>query len=513
MHPFPLLSFLLPLLTYLPTGQAELVASVNGAIISHIPSSTPFELDANDYASRMGINLALPWKSNSTLCEAVPEVEDPKQAALNMTSSYPESILFTDWTAASGAGCETFADVARAAKAYSDTLGVIAYPLARTVVVSTGVVGEDPRYPFSPVGLPGLYSTHGQADGRIEGMDVVLARLEDMRRFSESIRGSDTAVVYVVWDQGPWNRLFLSIPYTTFLLFLFLATIGVIVWAGWSAGCVIYRGQWRANLRNSVFLLALISAFLFLPIFWLRDRSMSWMVLHALSSLFGGWALQLMLLLWTHISLEACPHRKTVLFLRILILFVCLVHTTNFCLTIVMLSPLGKGVSSVGPLVMTGINTASSLSLIGVFILYSLQFHWRSKVQFISPTSKATLAKLTHLSWTAAIFHIGILITNLISQFKEPKTPGQLLVQSIAIYFLMFMRLSVLLCVLGVSLPRSTLTPSSKHSGPSTGERKNSGTSSDGRMASAPSPFPDGSGYVETKDTLPLYQQHSGNYV
>ncbi|RKP13563.1 hypothetical protein BJ684DRAFT_19960 [Piptocephalis cylindrospora] len=491
MRPSLLFSPLL-LILHSSSAQAELVASVNGTILSHIPSSTPFELDSNDRASRMGMNLLLPWKANTTSCEPVLEVEDPKQAALKLTSRYTESILFTEWTSAENAGCETFTDVANAAKAYSGSLSIIVVPPARTIVISSGVESADPRYPFSPLRLPGLYSSQGRPDGRVRGMDVVLATVEDVKVLATSIQDKDEAVVYVVWDEGPWNLLFLSIPYTTLLLFLFLATVGVILWAGWSAGRVIYLKQWRANLRNSVFLLSLVSALFFLPVFWLRDRSMPWIVLQALVSLFGGWALQLMLLLWTHISLEACPQRKTVLFLRILISLSCLIHTVNFALTIIMITPTGKSLSSAGTLALTILNALTSLVLIGIFILYSLQFHWRSAVQFISPTSKATLTKLTHLSWTAATFHAGVLITNLISQFRAPSTPGLLLVQSVALYFLMFMRISVLLCVLGVSLPRSTLTPSSKRSGPS-GGYKGSGTSSGDRMASAPTPY----GYTE----------------
>lgn len=426
-----------------------------------IPSQDIFEHKVEPYA-RSGLAIETDW-SNETRCAFIPQGQDPALAAQKVNTMFSESILLTTWPDALAHGCDSFTEVAKAALEYAPTIANVNFPPMNLVVMAATDEGPQTKHLFNPDNLPGLSSTHGRYDGPVDGMILSLVSFPDLMRLRTVMnRSGGMGVTTVLQEPGPWNHVYLQVDGQAFKLFLFFISLFLFLHNCYRLAPLLIARQFSLDIRNVVFLLALLAAGLIIPVFLLRDFSFAWYMLGYFVSLFGAMSLKLLLLLWTNVLKQMYRKQRFIFPIRLLILFSIFTDVFAFigyCISLSQRNQPGAGHAIAALLLtITILNAVSSIVTTGIFFLYSMQFLRRGRTLKVSPETHRALSKLTYLAWGATALYFLFFLLNVVVSFYRDPSPAGLYGIQIVKNCLMILRIFALLGVLGLRVPNKSTT-------------------------------------------------------
>jgi hypothetical protein len=297
------------------------------------------------------------------------------------------------------------------------------------------------------------------------GLDVVIVTVEDQKALARAKKTAAAAGVKVSQatveqEPGPWNALFLSIPYLVFVYLLFSINVIVILYACFQFAMLLRSGEFIFGLRNIIFLLGIVGSAVYSASLLLRHFAYATKMLEAVATFIISIAFHLLLYLWS-VFLMQVRHNKSVYYFRVLVAFGALVVTLAFISTIVTLNVTPNDQTRSLARVLGYMLPVTQIIIALAFLGYAVKFLRRRETVKISKNTYQALTRLGQVAIIAFVAYFAVAATNLDVVTRAMVTPGALATGIILRMLSASIRGLTLLTVLGVRTPKKQTNISS----------------------------------------------------
>jgi hypothetical protein len=370
-------------------------------------------------------------------------------------SKADHSIMLIAWKEARDT-CKftTFSQMWSVAQAYATAIQEAGLPPSNTLVVgclmgSPGVRGNPKYEPYS-----------GKRSGMPDGpppaeLNVAMIVSNLWEKLEHDMQEHDKEwTFHVEQEAGPWNDVFLSIPWRMFRWFVILVIAGGIGYALYELYNVIKEGEFKLNVRNVVFGLDVVGAVLYLcTLVFGRPWFHTYRIMECISSFFVSMAFYLLLYLWS-VFLMQVKHSPMLYGFRGVVGFAGVTTVISSITQLVMYNTLrpSKG-QMMFQLVLQYWLPFAQVLVASVFAVFALQFMSRRETVKISPHTVAALTRLSQLAVVAFFAFFLTAIANARFVLMWQTTPTRIAVIQALVVISISTRALSILTVLSIRPP------------------------------------------------------------
>ncbi|RKP26321.1 hypothetical protein SYNPS1DRAFT_27984 [Syncephalis pseudoplumigaleata] len=399
-----------------------------------------------------GLLLTWPMEAGCEFARMLPSLVERVQAT-NATARHESTGIILSWKHAADSGCFTYAELARAAVQFQSSLPSNTLPPIRIIFL---ILPE--HFNAGPLDPPYNAGSAAILDGA-PAIDLAFLSLSDGQRYLHAINtpALESVTYNARYEPGPWNEELFSAGYIALCWLLFAATILVMAYTLLRLVCVwrVQPGALRLGSRLYIYVLGLANAILYAVAQTVYGESFLHSTINRTVWILSSLTFLLMLLLWASRLAHIHPGR-TVLLLKIQVyvsMLVCLVNVIFWVMLDVENRTYSleyrEGMLSASILVIPVIEVVVSLT----FALFAAKFA-HGWYRFHMARNK--FMELFAFSLVGCFSFLFASLRNVIYRRTSASDPSP---QQVGLLhgseqMIVFIRVAVVLCVLGVRPPK-----------------------------------------------------------
>jgi len=310
-----------------------------------------------------------------------------------------------------------------------------------------------PNLQGGPFGDPYLSHNVHVPDGPPVVLTVLISS-EDAQQFVNNLT-SVIVDVQLQKERGPWNDIFLSVPYRVYVWCTFTINLLLTLFGIFRMYQSISQRAFQFDLRTVIFVTGLISAAIYTAAIPMREESWTRYFLEQFSSFFYACAFYLLLMLWCGV-LATVQTRQSFLIFRSVVGVGILCATYTAVLGVVWLC-IWPNDALVEIRAISRIVTPVVQGFIGaLFGVYAVRFFLRRQAENATKRTREALSKLGKLAIVGFITFISYAVTNVLSGAATlAGLPGVVVMVLVCDAFCATVRGAGILLVMSVRLPQS----------------------------------------------------------